>query len=242
MKLGKLLLLLAVILIVAAAIFLIERPASKNMTIKTADSVNIAYDWYPSTSLGRVRDYLILVHMMPATKESWQDFANFAQKQGYASIAIDLRGHGQSEGGPNGFRKFSDLEHQKSILDLEAAVDYLKSQGAPADKIDFIGASIGANLSLQYLAEYPEIKKAVLLSAGLNYRGLETKPLIKKLKGDQKVLAVSSRDDDNNAEENSELFGRNYKNLVIYDRGGHGTNILENQPELKNKIIDFLND
>ena len=118
------------------------------MFLKTSDGIKIAYDLY---DVADPKGYIILAPMMPATKESWRDFANFTQKQGYSSIAIDLRGHGQSEGGPNGYENFSDNDHQKSIRDIEAAVEFLKNKGARPDRIILVGASIGANLSLKYL-------------------------------------------------------------------------------------------
>jgi lysophospholipase len=210
--------------------------------LTTKDNVKIAADIY---SVENPKGWLVLAHMMPATKESYNDLAEKLQGLGYESIAIDLRGHGESDAGPNGFAKFSDEEHQKSILDLEAAVEHLAtSRKATRDKVVFVGASIGANLSLQYISEHPEFKTAILLSPGLNYRGIETEPLVKKLKAGQKVLFVSAKDDGDNAEENQKLFNLTpagvEKKIQIYPTGGHGTDILDNQPELKNLIIDFL--
>jgi alpha-beta hydrolase superfamily lysophospholipase len=211
------------------------------MFLKTSDNVKIAYDWYP---VEKPKGYLALVHMMPAVKESWKYFAGAAQKVGLAGIAIDLRGHGQSDGGPNSYQKFSDREHQKSILDLQAAVDYLKNQGAVPEQIIFVGASIGANLSLWYLADHPEFKTAVLLSAGLNYRGIKTEPLVKKLQNSQKIMLVSARDDGGNAEMNEQLAGLIpadvKKELIVYESGGHGTALLQAQPELLGRILNFV--
>lgn len=212
----------------------------------TKDGVKIVADLY---SVSNPIGWLVLSHMMPATKESYSDLAQRLQNLGYESLAIDLRGHGESDGGPNGFTQFSDSEHQKSIFDLEASVDYLiKNRGAVAEKISFIGASIGANLSLQYISEHPEYKTAILLSAGLNYKGIKTEPMVKKLKVGQKILFVGAKDDErsggNNVEMNQKLYDLTpagiEKKIQIYDSGGHGTDILKNQPELMNLIIQFL--
>ena len=74
-------------------------------------------------------------------------------------------------------------------MDLETAADFLiKERKAAADKISFVGASIGANLSLQYISEHPEFKTAVLLSPGLDYRGVKTEPLAKILKPGKKCF------------------------------------------------------
>jgi len=190
------------------------------------------------------------LHMMPATKESWRTFAETMQGRGYTSLAIDLRGHGQSEDGPDGYKSFSDRVHQKSIHDLDAAVRFLEEQGATADRIILIGASIGANVSLKYLVKNPEYKKAVLLSPGLNYRGLQGEVLAKKLRSDQRLLIVASRDDerpDGNAAEFAQtvfeaLPGKEASSLIIYGAGGHGTELLaiEGEESVLAKILPFI--
>ena len=134
-------------------------------------------------------------------------------------------------------------------MDLNAAVDYLiKERGATPDKISFIGASIGANLSLQYISEHPEFKTTVLLSPGLDYRGLKTESLAKNLKAGQRVFFVSSRDDDrsggNNADQNQKLYDSVptgvHKEIKIYDTAGHGTDMLQKQSDLKQSIFAFI--
>ncbi|MDO8467063.1 MAG: alpha/beta fold hydrolase [bacterium] len=212
------------------------------MQLKTSDGVNIAYDWYPAkTPAG----YLVLVHMMPATKESWKEFAEAVQKENFSSIAIDLRGHGQSDAGPQGYNAFADEEHQQSIKDLEAALDFLKTQGAESEKITLAGASVGSNLCIWYLSEHPEIKSAVALSAGESYRGIHILPMLAKLQSDQKLLMFASEDDvrsgGSNASVNKRLIeavpegvGRE---LAVFATGGHGTDFL---PQATAKILEFL--
>lgn len=206
----------------------------------TKDGVRISANFYSADNpLG----WIVMVHMMPLTKESYDNLAKKFQASGYESLAIDLRGHGESDGGPDGFAKFSDAEHQKSILDLEAAVEYLENRGATPDKINFIGASIGANLALEYLAKHSNFKKAALLSAGLDYRGIKTDLLVKQLKSNQNIFLISAEDDGGNFEQAQKLYNEaplEKKKIKIYDSGGHGTDILKNQPESEELIIDFI--
>lgn len=212
------------------------------MELITSDKVKIVYDWYPAE---KPAGYLVLVHMMPATKESWKDFAERMQKEGFSSIAIDLRGHGQSQSGPEGYEAFSDEEHQQSIKDLEAAVEFLKTQGAAPEKITLLGASIGANLCAWYLAEHPEIKSAVLLSAGESYRGINLETILPKLHSSQKVLMFASEDDvrQNNSsavvnKKLADLIPANVnKKLIIFSTGGHGTAYLD---QATANTLDFI--
>ena len=222
----------------------------RKIFLTAKDGVKIAANLYLAEA---PKGWIIFSHMMPAAKESWNDLAERFQGSGYESVAIDLRGHGESVS--NGltrklnYRNFSDAEHQKSILDLEAAADFLiKESKAAAGKISFVGASIGANLSLQYISEHPEFKTAVLLSPGLDYRGVKTEPLAKNLKAGQRVFFVSAKDDirsgGDNAEENQKLYGLTpkgvEKQIKIYETGGHGTDILASHPELAESIKDFI--
>ncbi len=213
----------------------------EKISLTTKDNIKITANIFKADN---PKGWLVLVHIMPQTKESWSNLAKSLQSIGYESIAIDLRGHGESDGGPDGYLNFSDADHQKSISDLEAAVDYLlENRNATSDKISFIGASIGANLSLRYISEHSEFKKAILLSAGLNYRGIKTEPLVKNLKTGQGVFLISSRDDASNAEENQKLYdsvpSEAQKKIQIYESGGHGTDILINQPSLLGLIVEF---
>ncbi|TSC82266.1 MAG: lysophospholipase [Parcubacteria group bacterium Gr01-1014_19] len=212
------------------------------MFLQAKDGTKIAYDLYPAENPA---GYLVLLHMMPATKGSWKELADLAARESFSSIAIDLRGHGESDGGPDGYKDFSDSDHQESILDVEAAVEFLKNQGATPEKIILVGASIGANLALWHLAEHPEIKKAALLSLGEDYRGIKAPPLIRELKPGQSLLMFASRDDvrkdGDNASSNERLAAMVPAgvgmNLVVYDSGGHGTSFLS---FAKGDIIKFI--
>ena len=222
----------------------------RKIFLTTKDGVKIAANLYPAES---PTGWIVFSHMMPAAKESWNDLAEWLCGAGYEGVAIDLRGHGESVSGgltrELNYRNFSDAEHQKSIFDLEAAADFLiQERKAAAGKISFIGASIGANLSLQYISEHPEFKTAILLSPGLDYRGVKTEPLAKSLKIGQKVFFVSAKDDirsgGDNAEENQKLYDLTSreveKKIKIYETGGHGTDILASHPELAESIKDFI--
>lgn len=213
--------------------------------LKTSDGAEIAYDLYEVLNPKR---WFVLVHMMPTTKESWADFAKQAQSAGVASIAIDLRGHGQSTGGPDGYQDFTDADHQKSLLDIQAAADYLLEKGVQSHNITLVGASIGANLVLKFIVENPDFKRATLLSPGLNYRGIEALPLIKKLSAGQGVWLVAADDDERSGGNAGAVAKQLYEAVdgqiierrgTVFAKGGHGIDILKAIPELAEKLIDF---
>lgn len=222
----------------------------QKVNFTTSDNQKIVANLFPVESAeGRTNGWLLLAHMMPATKESWNDFAKEMQGLGYESLAIDLRGHGESEGGPNGFAQFTDAEHRASIHDLEAGWQFLQGRGAVPDKTVVIGASIGANLGLQFLTEHPEISGGVLLSPG-DYKGIDSGVLVKKLGADQKLLLVASKLDEraggNNAAQNQEYYNLasqvKNRHLIIFDGPGHGTDFfgLKDEYDLTKAIKKFL--
>lgn len=206
--------------------------------LKTKDGVEIVNDFYSAESETGV----LMLHMMPATRKSFSAFAEKIQKAGWQGLSIDFRGHGESQGGATGYQLFKDTDHEKSILDVEAAAEFLRSKGVK--KIFLVGASIGANLSLQFLATNADAKAAVLLSPGLNYRGVKTDELIKKLYHAKSLFLTAAKDDDYSYETVQELYDKMpevaFRELKLFDSGGHGTKLFETHPELMDEIIKWL--
>ncbi|MEK7607012.1 MAG: alpha/beta fold hydrolase [Patescibacteria group bacterium] len=187
----------------------------------------------------------LLLHMMPVTKESWYELMQKLAERGISSLAIDLRGHGESrqQGAKTlDYKKFSDEDHQKTIHDVEVAVSWLKAQGIGEDRVIIIGASIGANLALQYAAEHLSIKTVALLSPGLDYRGIKTESAAKQMKPEQSVFLAAS-DDDEYSFRTIETLSLSLKNSSTVERlhaTGHGTDMFKNRPEFLQTIVGWI--
>lgn len=212
----------------------------KKVTIITKDGFSIVGNYYYKENSKFAG---ILVHMRPATKESWHPFALALKQEGFSVLAIDLRGHGESKISPKGYvsyKDFNEEEEKLSINDIEAASIFLEKEGFFKDKQFYIGASIGANLGFQFLSENPSLKAAVFLSPGSNYRGISLERF-KKDNLDKKILVINALDDQQ-AIEGSRLLKTWYPNITHweYNNGGHGTQLLENKQELTSKIINWL--
>lgn len=215
---------------------------AERIELTTSDGMMIAGAHYKVEPPGAG---ILLLHMMPAAKESWRGLAAKLTEAEIGALAIDLRGHGESDGGPDGWRTFTAAEHQMSTADVEAGVKFQKEEGH--SPLFVAGASIGANLALNILAEDPEIEGAILLSAGLNYRGVETLPAAKKIRKDQSVYVVAAKDDEMKsgncgkaAEEIFAALSTDKKKLEIFDVGGHGTNIFWKHPDLMDRLVRWL--
>lgn len=214
----------------------------EKIKLKTSDNCEIAGDLYAIAE--KNSPAVVLSHMLPATKESWKDFAKKLNGAGFHCLAIDLRGHGESQDGPIGSKEYSDKQHQSSIKDVEAAVGFFAGMGIPPDKIIVGGASIGANLSLQFQSEHPETRVSILLSPGLNYKGIETERMAKNLSEEQSVFfAAGGENDEYSAETVFKLHNlakAKNKQIKIFKSAGHGTDMFKEEPILMDDISNWL--
>ncbi len=208
------------------------------------DGANLMGDYYISAN---PRGWVVYLHMMSGTRESYRPLASRLTRVGWGGIAIDLRGHGESQGGPDGYQSFSASEHRGSLKDIDLAIDFLVSQGVDRSSIVLVGASIGANLSLAYAAAHPEMSRIVALSPGTDYHGLKAGESIAGLLSSQKVLLVASQDDQNvvnNAEQVNQIASAApadvVNSVIIVPVGGHGTDIVDNNPNVEDKVVEFI--
>ncbi len=220
---------------------------SQKVTFNTSDHVSIVANWTTATTtLGAV----ILVHMYPATKESWALFQDVLAKRGLASLAIDLRGHGESIRTTTGqmldYRKFTDAENVSSMEDLRAAYAWIIARGIERDQIAVCGASIGANLALRFLAEEPQVPAALLLSPGLSYHGIDVEGITEEVNPHQAVYQVVSREDDDEsvhaAEQISSWLAVDVKETKRLKNAGHGTRMIEGDAALMGDLANWLRD
>ncbi|MCA9390448.1 alpha/beta fold hydrolase, partial [candidate division WWE3 bacterium] len=163
-------------------------------------------------------------------------------EKGISCLAVDLRGHGKSEGGPDGYKQFSDEEHQEKVWDVRAAWKFLSEHGVQMERTALVGASIGANLAIRYLAENASFAIAVALSPGRNYRGVTTDDAIVRLTPGQMVLLVASEEDTVSAEAVALLHEKNplQTEVVLKQDIGHGTDMLAQDRALQDSVIDWV--
>ena len=211
-----------------------ESGNGKNITLLTSDGVQLAAVFYTPESLNEDTDILILVHEAYRERSSWDDFSSAALENGYAVIALDLRGHGQSSGDP----VFDEaMDH-----DIDAVVDWISaSPDLDEDRIAIVGASVGANLALRAGARHPQIQSLVLLSPGMSAWGIGVKDAILDY-GRRPLLLVAAEGDAYPAKSVQRLneLGRGYDHVVLYPGSGHGTGLIRNQPDLTPVIFDWF--
>ena len=214
------------------------------LTFTTADGVRIAGLVQES---GDRKRWAALLHMMPATKESYAALMAALDSRGVSSLAIDFRGHGEGTATDDGrtldYRTFTHAEHQAKLQDVEAAVTYLeKTYGVGTRQIVFVGASIGANIAIQYAAAHADVPGVVALSPGLNYREIATMPLVQSLTRERHLFLMGSADDEISGPAVEKLAERSLAQTDVkqFTDAGHGTRMLERYPGCLDEIADWV--
>lgn len=206
-----------------------EPPAEiTDVTLTTSDNVNIASTFYPGSDNSKG---VILLHMLSRDRKDWDVFAKKLSDAGFSVIAIDLRGHGDSD---YSFKMFSPDEFNDMTKDVSAAFTYLGNKGIT--RVAVVGASIGANVALKYLALNDQVRTGILLSPGLDYRGVS----IENINVNQPVLIVAAEDDAYSLKSSEQIAAGFNGELRTYEKAGHGTNMLKEKPELEGIMIDWI--
>lgn len=216
----------------------------ERVEFQTKDAVTIVGTF---DTMAQATYAVLLLHMMPAVRASWLPLQEALHERGIASLAIDLRGHGESvtmDGRRLDYRTFSDAEHQGSLEDVRAAFRWLDTRGFPVGHVGIAGASIGANLALRTAVDVREIPAVALLSAGENFRGIETFPAARALTPDQALFGAASEGDEQRAFEDTkrivELAASTEKTFRPFASDGHGTNLFVLHPEFIQELADWF--
>lgn len=179
---------------------------------------------------------VILAHMLGRDSSDWTFLNKKLHQTNFSTVAIDLRGHGKSA---KAGAALAAGDYSAMLADLEAGVVWLRSKGV--DEISCVGASIGANLCAQLGAKDPRIVNLVLLSPGLNYKGITSGDALQAY-GDRPVLIVAA-EDDRFAPRAAGLLEEAAKGQVHYEllpEGGHGTKMLTRAASLENMVMSWL--
>ncbi len=188
----------AMCLVLAACPLLTEAADPEDVTFKARDGLVLTATYSPPAEPKAA--CVVLLHMLCGKRQDWNDLVPDLRKAGYAVLAIDMRGHGDSKAG--GKVDMEELDDKKAepicaqmAQDVAAAVAYLKGrEEVDSTRIVLIGGSIGANVALNHAARDASVRSVVLLSPGLEYMGIKTKDAMKSCVKRPVLLVASSPD------------------------------------------------
>jgi pimeloyl-ACP methyl ester carboxylesterase len=115
---------------------------------------------------------VLLLHGYGENRSVWKDLEPQLLSRGWAVMALDLRGHGESksrnqrpiEASPE-WRK----DPHEFPGDIDPALDWIKAQPRiNTRKIVIIGTDVGADLALIASGRYPEVRTVVAIKPDLN--------------------------------------------------------------------------
>ena len=114
---------------------------------------------------------VILLHDLGGNKSNWlNDTGTYVAllERGYAALALDMRGHGQTPL-PDNRQVLELIDLELSFLDVHAALVWLQSQSkVDVSRIAVVGTGSGGNVAYVSSGRMPElIKTGVSLSPGL---------------------------------------------------------------------------
>lgn len=117
----------------------------------TGNGVRLAADrWHPSGP--ELKGAVLLLHGGGQTRHSWQRTGEDLAAAGWTAIALDLRGHGESDWDPDG-----DYSPDAMAADLRAVVATLGVRPV------LVGASMGGMTSLLALDADPRLARGLVL-------------------------------------------------------------------------------
>ncbi len=206
----------------------------EDIIVEAEDGLELDGTFYAAEGL-ETGPGILLLHMLGSNRTVWDHvgLADELAANGYAVLALDMRGHGDTGQASDWVQSEDDIQRVWQYLVDRPEVD--------PERTAVIGASIGSNMALIATANEPTITTAVLLSPGLVYRGVTIEDRLPNV-GERPMLIVASQDDyysEDTANKLAETAVGDVQ-LQIYETAGHGTNMFEPQPDLTPLILDWL--
>lgn len=214
---------------------------AERVEFETSDGVRIVADFYAPKPGKHAAPMAILLHMYGENRASWKSLAKPLCESGFAVLAVDLRGHGESA--TDATR--GQMEKREAKLframknDVWAAYDWLAARkGVDRARFALVGASVGCSVALDYASEDRSVDAIVCLSPGTNYLGLNSTRDIVKVTGRKILLTATS--DEREACDKLKEAGEGVETRVLDGGSAHGTHMFGAIPDVEKSIVDYL--
>jgi dienelactone hydrolase len=196
--------------------------------LTTADGVPLAGLYYAPPA--EAAPGVLLLHQRGGRKENWTSFAQLLQKNGYAVMAVDFRGHGQSKGVVNWLG---------ADQDVITAFDYLtKRPEVDPNRLAVMGASIGTQEAITFAAAHPDQVRGVALlstfTSGQIERAIQIYPgpvLLMATEGDTAATQVTRQ--------LAQLVPK-VETVLLKNSDRHGTQMLGSELNVEAVLLDWV--
>lgn len=220
----------ALLLATAAPLF-----GAEPVSLRAADGTPLSAAWYAPT---RPAPAIVLVHMLTRSHREWDLAAQALNASGFAVLALDLRGHGDSGG--SYAAALGSMQQ-----DVQAALDWVKLRPEVLPgHLGIAGASLGASLAVMAAATDQAVRSVALLSPGGEYRGVRCEASMRRFaeRGGAAMLVASTGDP--YAARTARQFaamGSGLRDLRVIDgSNAHGTRLLDAGADLLPALVDWF--
>ena len=227
------------------------------VSFSSIDSVEVSA-LFGTAQADELLPVVILLHDLGGNKSDWlsaTDTYVALLERGYAVLAIDMRGHGQTPL-PDARQVLELIDLELSFLDVHAALVWLQSQSkVDVSRIAVVGTGSGGNVAYVSSGRMPElIKTGVSLSPGL-WGAASLEPLVigagLEPFGPRSMLFMAGDQDQIQAGDvilSYAEFARSLeaqtaepKDLRVFtDSADHGFALLDNVPEAQDLFFLWL--
>jgi dienelactone hydrolase len=212
---------------------------------KTDDGVTIMGDYYPPTGRA-ISPVAILLHMYKHDRTTWAPLVKPLHEAGFAVLAIDMRGHGEStEPASMNLAERVTQRDPKLFNDMHkdalAAIQWVRAQPNVDQKmLVLIGASVGCSVAIDTMVREPSVDAIVCLTPGANYLGVDSIEHILKT-GSRPILLLATEDE----REATDVLSKSADNAtgeIVSPGRIHGTNMFGEVAGIEAKITAFVRD
>lgn len=218
----------------------------------TSDNIKIKANFFYSSLRHKDSEPLvILIHQFKSDKNQWsRDFIDSLVMSNFKVITYDIRSHGESEKASVPIDKLLS-DREQAPKDLQEIFRWARSadgvkEGIDSGRIAVVGTSIGGSLAF-YAKYYLGAKTIVGISVGkytfenlTDIRDILMGRVIERVRS---VFLICGDKDGNYAAESQDIYDKyvdDPKELKIFTSDKHGKFLIEEKPEIKSLILNWL--
>jgi len=201
----------------------------EEISLTTSDNVKLAATLF--SSQGKVG--VVLAHMGPVDRRSWEPFARLIAGRGFTAITFDFRCYGQSD--------CSGGKGDTHAADARAAIEFLRKRGF--ERIVCMGASLGGEGCMSAALD-EEMAGLVVIASAAFVRPDKHFPEDLVNPAMPKLFIIGDRDPDYNLLAIPALYesAPAPKELKIFASTAHGTDLFKTKygDEFRELLVNFL--
>lgn len=235
--------LIGCIFLVTATAHADDRLQKSKAEFNTEDGVTIVGDYFPPTGRA-ISPVAILLHMYRNDRSTWAPLIQPLHEAGFAVLAIDLRGHGESTNPTNMKLAERVVSRDPKLFnnmykDVQAAIKWVRQQpNVDQEMLVLVGASVGCSVAIDVMARDPSVDAIVCMTPGTNYLGVNSTKHIAKT-GDRPILLLAT-EKEREATDALAKSADNATGKIVGPGKVHGTRMFGKVKGIEAKITAFV--